>query len=443
MNQIPPFFVEMRPHDAEWPKGVVVSIERPLSREVCESFSFEFKGFIARARGAALTRPRRLTFSVASMQLRSCDINLARPDAIKPDVKQPIEVADVDCGFSTIVPSFLSRRDDPIEIRVQHDPDELGNSLEYRLASIRFRAYGRGRREKLDDIGLICVNSVGRSGSSLVCRVLDLHRSCVAPQLDGQYGEVFIVGQYLRAIGVLSSEGAVAELNKFDLGDFMNLSAGYLRTDFRGSGEATKLHRRIMSETRRQAIKLLGSILTEVADYARLAKPEAQYWVEKTWNWSSTNIAPALIRNFKEIIVLRNIRDFWRSQKLYHQKIRPTQEQVKLHADGTYHKYLLLAKACCDRGPAVLVVRYEDLVADPREQFRRVFQYLGVSYDDELAEQVVRIAHGDDAHRALVTSSKPDIRNTETNDFEDYLASLTGRERSYLASLLAELGYSL
>jgi hypothetical protein len=432
----------MRPYGNQWPKDVVVSIELPIAKSVCESFSIEFKGFVARARGTTLTRPRRLKFLVGSRQLRTCQINLPRPDAIAPGARRPIEVGDVDCGFSTVLPSFLSRREEPIEIRVQHDPDKMGNSLEYRLASIRFRAYGRRRKQaKFDDIGLISVNSIGRSGSSLLCRVLDLHPACVAPKLEGQYGEVFVVGHYLRAIGVLSSEGALAEMNKFDLGDFLNLSVGYLRTDFRESGHEAELYKRIMGETRKQSIKLLGSVLHEVAKYARSAKPEAQYWVEKTWNWSSTNIAPSLIKNFREIIVLRHIRDFWRSQKLYQQKIRSTQEQVRLHADGTYHKYILLAEACCDRRPDILVIRYEDLIADARGQFRHVFQYLGVSYDDQLVEQVGRITQGDDAHRSLVTSS--DSENTQPDDFDDYLALLTESERSYLGSLLTELGYSL
>ncbi len=432
----------MKPYGNEWPREVVVSIERPIAGGVCESFSIEFKGFVARARGATLTRPRRLKFLVGRTQLRTCQINLPRPDAITPDARRAIEVGDVDCGFSTVLPSFLSRRDEAIEIHVEHDPDEMGNSLEYRLASIRFRAYARRRQPvKFDDIGLISVNSIGRSGSSLVCRVLDLHPACVAPKLEGQYGEVFILGHYLRAIGVLSSEGSLAELNKFDLGDFLNLSVGYLRTDSQEPAHEAKLYKRIMSETRKQSIKLLGSVLGEVAKYARSAKPEAQYWVEKTWNWSSTNIAPSLIQNFREIIVLRHIRDFWRSQKLYQQKIRSAQEQVRLHADGTYYKYILLAEACCDRRPDVLVVRYEDLIADPRGQFGHVFQYLGVSYDDQLAEEVGRTTHGDGAHRSLMISS--DSENTQPDGFDDYLALLTESERSYLGSLLTELGYSL
>ena len=443
MDQLPPYRIEVTAHNKEWPRDVLVSLESPIADYICDSFSVELRGFIARCRGATLGRARSLKFLAGGTPLASCQINLPRPDVAAPKAKTSVDRRDSDCGFDTVLPSFLTRRDVPIEIRVEHEPDATGSSLEYRLVSIRFRSYGKRRKpRKCDDIGFVIVNSIGRSGSSLVCRVLDQHAACLTPRLGGQYGEVFILGHYLRAIGVLSSEGALAELNKFEqVSDFLGLPVGYLRTDLRQGDHEGELYKRIMSDTRRQSIRTFASVFREIANYARATKPGAQYWVEKSWNWSTSNIAASLIKNYREVIVVRHIREFWRSQRLYHRKLRSSRSEVRRHVDGTFHKYIRLAEACCDRRGNALVVRYEDLMSNPREQFGSVFKYLEVGYNNQLAKQVGRIARGNDPHHALLSSSSS--QKAQPDDFDEYLALLTDSERKYLDSALTELGYSM
>ncbi len=364
-SQIPPFLIDIHFPTESWPEGVLIALDRPHNNEVCEAFSVEIAGFVLRRPGSRLTRARTLRFAVAGTVLLNHAIDRPRPDLLSaPEVGGTIEPDDVYCGFNIVLPTFLSQRSDPVDIEIVHDPDNEGKVLEYILASIRFQPIGDNLADAVrGDIGIISVNSIGRSGSSLLCRVLDNHPACVVPKLLGQYGEVSIFTHYLRAIAVLSSEGAIAELNRFDhFSEFLTLPVGYTKLDPGIQGFEKEFAHNLQVLTRRGLLGLFGQIFGEIANHSKRVKPEAQYWVEKSWNFVSTNLARSLIGTWKEIILVRDIRDFYRSQTLFHQKIRSTPEELDQHAQATFYKYLHLARTYHDRRDQILLVRYEDMV---------------------------------------------------------------------------------
>jgi hypothetical protein len=178
----------------------------------------------------------------------------------------------------------------------------------------------------------------------------------------------------------------------------------------------------------------------EIARHARSVKPQARYWVEKTWNQTSANLARVMFKNAREIILLRNVSDFWRSQALYLKKISAPADVSEAHALATFHKYVAIANAYLERPDETLLVKFEEMLDDPETEFRRVTAHLGLSFTKEFEQSVKSIVGADDKHSRGLSTAELEY---DGPDFYDYLGQFDPAAVEYLRDLLAEIGYTL
>lgn len=440
---LPPFKIEIKYFAKEWPRDLLISVEAPISEVILESFSVEVRGLISRRVGCILTKPKRLEFIVDNVILWSTPIELSRPDIfVKMDDENINPPMDENCGFNTVLPTFLSASVSPIVINVVCERGEENKDYRFRLGEIAFYTQTSSIISAPSALKVIGVTSIGRSGSSLLCRLLNEHAFCIAPKLMGQFGEVSILGYYLRAIAVLSSEGALSEMNKFeDKVDFLSLPISYLKLDNFQEEYESKLDSRVQKIVTKTTIGLFNEILDEINNYIQNVKPGAEYWIEKNWNAASFNLGHSLVREWREIILIRDIRTFWYSQIRFHRKIQTENRQIAAHVQGTFDKYLALIASYLDRKSRCLLVKYEDLIGDSEKEMMRVGRYLDLPINQPYLNKVKSIINSDDSIHMAIQSQKSPVG--EELDFDAYINSFEKDKINHLKSLLSFVGYSL
>ncbi len=186
---------------------------------------------------------------------------------------------------------------------------------------------------------------------------------------------------------------------------------------------------------------MLKSTLREVSIYAKTSKPNSAYWVEKTWNQTSSNLGFGLIEDMKEVLLVRDIRSFWKSQYSFQKKILVSWSDVTKHVNGTFDKYLSVIQHYEAMRDHICLVKYEDLVNEPVEVFSHVFQYLGLDFEPEYADTILSIARGKDDH-AQYMKTEDQVVPAEF-DLESRVAALSTDVREFISSKLAVLGYLL
>ena len=441
----PPFTISLLPPPGGFGDRFEFSIDTPMPNSRHESLTITFRGFVLRA-DRSLPIPTRLLFMVNGLQFWECDIDKLRPDVADAMVNRScfdrLNEREWQCGFDSVLPSFLSEHPSrAIDVFVELEQDATAAiTPPIHLCSIRFE--GNGRFAKSDGIGIAVINSIGRSGSSLLSRVLGHHPLMFVPTLDGQYGEVFILGFFARALAALSSEGALAYVNKaVPEPDFVMTISGYFGMDEQPDGLETDLRRGLEHILFRQGCQMNYEAVEAITGYVAQRKPKARYWLEKSWNNFSLNLMRAMNRNVKEVILIRNPRDFWRSQELYHRKIRADKRDREEHARSTFTKYRTLACAAHDRRDIACLIRYEDLTSLPEASLRRICDYLAIDPAPEFrASSCQMIREGGDLKERM----KTDDSGVEWAEaFHEYLATLSCADRSQLSAFCESAGYEI
>jgi hypothetical protein len=381
---------------------------------------------------------------VNGLQFWACDINKLRPDVADAMVNRScfdrLNEREWQCGFDSVLPSFISEHPSrAIDVFVEFEQDSTAAiTPPIHLCSLRFE--GNGRFAKSDGIGIAVINSIGRSGSSLLSRVLGHHPMMFVPTLDGQYGEVFILGFFARALAALSSEGALAYVNKaVPEPEFVMVNSGYFGMDEQPDGLETDLRRGLEHILFRHGCQMNYEAVEAITEYVAQRKPTARYWLEKSWNNFSLNLMRAMNRNVKEVILIRNPRDFWRSQERYHRKIRADTRDREQHASSTFTKYRTLACAAYDRRDIACLIRYEDLTSLPEASLRRICEYLAIDANPEFLDSSCRmIREGGELKERMQTD---DSGSEWAEDFHKYLATLSSADRTQLNAFCESAGY--
>jgi hypothetical protein len=381
---------------------------------------------------------------VNGLQFWACDINKLRPDVADAMVNRScfyrLNEREWQCGFDSVLPSFISEHPSrAIDVFVEFEQDATAAiTPPIHLCSLRFE--GNGRFAKSDGIGIAVINSIGRSGSSLLSRVLGHHPMMFVPTLDGQYGEVFILGFFARALAALSSEGALAYVNKaVPEPEFVMVNSGYFGMDEQPDGLETDLRRGLEHILFRHGCQMNYEAVEAITGYVAQRKPTARYWLEKSWNNFSLNLMRAMNRNVKEVILIRNPRDFWRSQERYHRKIRADTRDREQHASSTFTKYRTLACAAHDRRDIACLIRYEDLTSLPEASLRRICEYLAIDANPEFLDSSCRmIREGGELKERMQTD---DSGSEWAEDFHKYLATLSSADRTQLNAFCESAGY--
>lgn len=439
---VPPFRIEVKIQPEHWPAGYRFGLDSPSDGSITEAFSIELGGFILlfdKSRG--LGKPEFLEFKIGDTTVWGCPINLPREDLLRSErFAGLLENDDIYCGFNTVLPSFLSIDGRPLQLSVILQETTQEPRKTFQFAKLHFVPVGESARPMLQNISVLTINSIGRSGSSLLCKILDSHPSFCVPKLFGQFGEVSIVSHYLRAIAVLSSEGAAFQLNSFEpYADFMGIPNGYLRVDPVTDADA-KFGPRLMGITRESLLDLFGKVMDEIGAYAHATKPGSSFWVEKSWNYVSANIGSSLIEDMKEIFLVRDIKTFWRSQYAFQKKLLTSDAEMTKHIDGTFGKYINMINHFEGARDRICLVKYEDLVEYPVETISRVFAFLGLELDDQFAQSVRNLLTANDEHARYMKTGNEVI--PEEFEIDKKISSLSPEKQQFIKERLRVLGYT-
>jgi hypothetical protein len=261
-----------------------------------------------------------------------------------------------------------------------------------------------------------------------------------APTLHGQYGEVFVLGYFARALAALSSEGAHAFTNKFALDpEFISMTPGHFRLDEGPDGLESELGAKLGALLFRHASIMNSEALAAVTEFVAKRKPSACFWLEKSWNYPSLNLLRAMNPALKEIVLVRNPVDFWASQELFHRKTDSSPPERRHHVQATFLKYKHLWTTIQDRRDIACLVRYEDLITSPEAVITRIFGYLNIDLTpDYLAEACRTVCDGGDHQQKMRTDG---LGGSLAAEFESYVSNLTIRDRNVLNAFCKFAGY--
>jgi Sulfotransferase family len=438
----PPFRIEVQFQPKHWPKAYRIGLDCPLNGSITNAFSTELAGFILLFdKDPEFGKPEFLEFKIEDTIVWRCPIKLPREDLLRSEeFFGLLENDDIYCGFNTVLPSFFSIDGRALQLEVALQETKHGRKS-FQLATIRFVTANEITRPKFQGLSVLTINSIGRSGSSLLCKILDgLPNFCV-PKLFGQFGEVSIVSYYLRAIAVLSSEGAAFQVNSFEpFADFLGIPNGYLRID-PVTELASKLGPQLMDVTRESMMNLFSDVMNQVKTFAHASKPGSSFWVEKSWNYISANIGSGLVEDMREIFLVRDIRTFWRSQYAFQKKLLTPDVEINRHIDGTFDKYVNMVNHFESAKSRICLVRYEELIEYPVETIGRVFAFLGLEFDDQCAETVRTLVSSNDDHARYMKTEGHVI--PEEFEIDQRLQSLPVERQSFIRKKLEVLGYTI
>src|SRR6185369_4362452 len=151
-------------------------------------------GWVAQARSCELPPPSSIAIYINGEEWLSAPIELARPD-VGPDLKAKFgeDITTNLNGFSFLLPVHLSVAPSAIyKLVLVHGP---GRDPAYAIAEISFTPVEpEGTGWQLSDpIQPVLINSIGRSGSSLLCRMLAANRHCHVSRSRNQFGELLVL----------------------------------------------------------------------------------------------------------------------------------------------------------------------------------------------------------------------------------------------------------
>ena len=404
--RMPPFRLRVSIPPGGWPDDYGFSIEHPQPEGAIEALTANFRGFVVPKRETAPV-PRDIVFMVAGTEAWRAPIELSRPDLARSEHAEGALRMGMACGFDTVLPSFLNPAGGPVVVAV--DVAQAGPEPPRLVPLVSLAFDGGTPPTRHGGIGVLTINSMGRSGSSALCRLLSLHPKLYVPTLGGQYGEVFVAGHLSRTLAVLGSEGALSDANRVhESPDFVTLPSGYSGMDVQPDQREQKCRDEIQRASLDGAIQAAHRGLDALTSLALSRKPRAAWWVEKSWSSPSAPLLGALASRWREIVLVRSPEDFLRSQIAFHLKLGTPRAQLLQHLEATPLKFQKLYSSFRARRDFVHLVRYEDFVARPRDVIAGILDYLKLGASKRFLAQAETLMGKDDAFRRMIsTASTP------------------------------------
>jgi len=412
--------VELAEHDGR----LHAKLERPTAGEPGLGFCVPLSGW-ALARDDA---PVRIEIAAGRQMLRRLARRIERPDiaAAFPDVRGAMR-----SGFSIALDAVKLPR-----VFELHISAIVGEAERTTIARVR------GSRRELEPLPLdgpapLMVTTLGRSGSTLMMTLLSVHPAIVAFRPVGYDSRPFAY-QLEAAIGLASAASRMRLLDSTSR-----------REPWWLGGEPVPMEAlRALDDPLRELLlgapveRLLRSAVDQAAAFAReLAAGEKQtevrYAAEKSRSGHLPRLVSELCADSREIFLVRDFRDVLASMLAFNAK-RGYAAFGREHVDSDeqfVHQLAGVAEALAaawrERGENALLVRYEELVADPAAMLARVVDYLKLeSSASEVGELV-------DRAQALLERTRLQHRTVQQ------ASASTGRWQADLAPELQELASEL
>ena len=333
----------------------------------------------------------------------------------------------------------------------------LGSNLEIRIrvtaggTPIARVAVIRGRRRPLSPpyqprLRPLLVTSIGRTGSTLLTRLLAAHPTVVAYRRHPY--EARAAKYWLHLLKTLARPvdpgSRLGQPNEFHL-DPVLAGNPFATSAFAAYPEAARwAGANYLDELAAFCLRSIDGWYDQVA--RAQGQPEPVYWIEKSFPDIYAALAREIYPSLKEVVLVRDFRDMWASMRAYNDRrgfgdfgrARVASDQVWLAElrTGATRLYEVVR----DRGDAARTVRYEDLVADPAAVLTKLLGYLELDAEPATVEAMV------DAAAAEI----PELRDHRTSPTVDasigrWRRDLTPEQQAMaqdaFADVLAPFGY--
>jgi hypothetical protein len=435
----PPYTVRFKFLKGAVPDGVHLSIETPKLGDIVAGLVIEVAGWVAQDKSSMMPPPLGVAIYANGEEWLTAPIEMLRPD-VRDGMRSRlgIELTSVLNGFSLLLPVHLAVSSQPYQLFVLHGPNR---NPAYAVAEISFEAVDSFKNRWLlsDPIQPVIVNSLGRSGSSLICRMLAADKRFHVAQSMNQFGELQVLGFITRMMAVLASQGSLAELNRPELRpDFYDVAAPSFCSPLlqqQPSGWDSDLSFTMTQ----QVYQFARTVILEHIGQIRQRSPQVEFLVEKTWNSLNVNLVRLLFPSMREVFVVRHPRAFWASQLAFHKKLQASPHVTLVHQESTADRLVGLARAWRDRKDISYLLRYEDLVDRPRESLAGLASYLGLPAGDALIEIAASMVGDDSDHAQML---KTNLQGEEI-EFDQYYSALDPHTQQQIAHDSEAWGYAL
>lgn len=242
----------------------------------------------------------------------------------------------------------------------------------------------------------ILVNSLGRSGSSLLMKLLSKHPEIVIQSPHPYEARLakFYVNQLLqRYAEYLGGEvnyppGNLQAVNMHwlhhELSQQQSLSRQYCQLDFNELADFT--------------IKAIDRAYAHVNDSEVTAKPSSRFYAEKSGSGHTARLMMELYPDGHEVFLVRDFRDMYCSMLQFSQQ-RQTDDfgWQRQHAD----EYMEVVAERVDqlrvsfesRTKTPAVIRYEDLLTKPRDTLQQLLTHMDLASDADTIEKMCSVLH--------------------------------------------------
>jgi hypothetical protein len=439
----PPYVVEVHPPTSHIPAGVYFSLETPLPGGTVSSLVIEVAGWVAHTDRCELSAPNEVAVLIDGEPWLSTRVELARDD-VGPALHEDFgEQTTTNLnGFCLALPVYLSGRLDTVYTLVALLGPERHPGYVIATISFQTRACLPDHWRSTRPMTPVLITSLGRSGSSVLCRMFSEHPVFYSARGGNQFGELRVLEFISRLVSVVSSEGCSSELNTLETQpDFKSLPAPVFASRILGGSDRKNSNEQnLLVYLSENILKLAQGFLDEYFSQIGKFKPESRYLVEKNWNVLSTNSLRIFFDNTKEIFLVRNPVSFWNSQIAFFKKEHLADEVLRSHKDALAQQYRALARAWRDRRGNAILVHYEALVTQPEQTLAHIFGYLGCELDPAFAAKAAGMLGDSSAHSQMLRTHIDGDFDTE---FDAYLRSLEDSTRDDLVRSARDLGYEL
>lgn len=422
----------------EWLK---FNIDTPEDQSTLQGLVCEVAGWVAFFPDSGEPPPVSVVVGVGDFGWLEAPIELNRPDVV---VAQKLEtgrgVLTANCGFSFLLPAYLVHSGGPYTVSVRCR-NETSDVL-HEIGEISFRSIAKSHWKMKSSVNPLIVNSVGRSGSSLLCRMLAMHQKIHVPTGSDQFGEVSICEYVCRILSTLSSNGTYPALNRLgELPDFHHVEPPHFcSTMLKPAGTIEYQSSQFLRTLTENARVLATNLLSEYFSFAQSDRPWLRYVAEKSWNSYNLNVLHMLFENPKEVFIVRGPAEFLRSQRAFLEKQGMRPEHIDRQHVATANRLGNLARSYADRTAQCHVIKFEDLVADPKPVIQALMDYLELQTTDGYLDSIAAIIGDDSSHSRMLRTDK---RSKAADEFEEYRSRLDASQQKNLATFCAQFGYEL
>jgi hypothetical protein len=323
----------------------------------------------------------------------NCNGPLARIPADKPLPSNPQNGTDLQKGgFSIRLGTLGLSREFSIHISAQY---EDGPSIKLCTISAVQTAFQSNYKPSINPI---MVTSLGRSGSTLVMKLLMNHPDIIATQIYPY--EVRITSYWMRMLSVLSSPKLPGDTNAGDLFGKSN-TIGPNPFAEKGFVRSESLQKWLNQD---YVEKLAVFCQSNIEDYYKQIareqnREQTKYFAEKIPPSKSQALLWDLYPQAREIILVRDFRDMACSVFAFEKKRgfagfgKKANESDIQYIQGLRQTIKQLQQNWLDRKDQAYLVRYEDFIAQPERTTKGVMDYLGLACSSSDIAKIITAAN--------------------------------------------------